>query len=125
MKKSILNPNAPKPMGPYSQAVQADKFLFISGQLAIDPKEGKIIATDIASQTTQVMKNIIAILETANFSLANVVSTTVYLTSMTLFRDFNNEYEKFFRGDFPSRSTIACELKAGALVEISAVAYKD
>ena len=67
MKKTILTPNAPKPIGPYSQAVQADKFLFVSGQLAIDPKQGKIVAADIATQTRQVMENIKAILEAANY----------------------------------------------------------
>jgi 2-iminobutanoate/2-iminopropanoate deaminase len=125
MKKTILNPNAPKPIGPYSQAVQAGKFLFISGQLAIDTKQGKIVTSDIAAQTRQVMDNIKAILEAADYNLVDVVSTTVYLASMTLFEEFNNEYAKYFSGEFPSRATVASELKAGALVEVSAVAYKE
>jgi 2-iminobutanoate/2-iminopropanoate deaminase len=125
MNKIILNPKAPKPIGPYSQAVHAGKFLFISGQLAIDPKEGKIVISDITAQTRQVMNNIKAILEAADYQLENVVSTTVYLASLTQFEEFNLEYAKYFNGDFPSRATIACELKAGALVEISAVAYKE
>jgi 2-iminobutanoate/2-iminopropanoate deaminase len=125
MKKTILNPNAPKPIGPYSQAVQAGKFLFISGQLAIDPKEGKIVANDIAAQTHQVIENIKSILEAADYGLEDVVSTTVYIASMELFEEFNTEYAKFFSDEFPARATVACELKAGALVEISAVAYKE
>ena len=125
MKKTILNPNAPRPIGPYSQAVQADKFLFISGQLAIDAKQSKIVANDITTQTRRVMDNIKAILEAADYDLENVVSTTVYLASMSLFEEFNHEYAKFFSDDFPARATVACELKAGALVEISAVAYKE
>ena len=125
MKKTILSPNTPKPIGPYNQAVQADKFVFVSGQLAINPKEGKIVASDITTQTRQVMENITAILQAANYTLNDVVQTTVYLSSMALFEAFNREYAKYFAGDFPARATIGCELKAGALVEISVVAYKE
>jgi 2-iminobutanoate/2-iminopropanoate deaminase len=125
MKKIVLTQNSPKPIGPYNQAVQAGNFLFVSGQLAIDPKEGKITAKDITAQTHQVMENIKAILEAAGYSLKDVVSSTVYLSSMALFDEFNREYGKHFDGDFPARATVACELKAGALVEISAVAFKE
>ncbi len=99
-------------------------MLFVSGQLPINPKEGKIVAADIASQTRQVMENIKAILEAAQYTMKDVVSTTVYLSSMTLFDQFNTEYAKFFEEEFPARATIACELKTGALVEVSAVAYQ-
>lgn len=125
MKKTILSQNAPKPIGPYSQAVQAGKFLFVSGQLAIDPKEGKIVAKDITLQTRQVMENIKAILEAAGYTLKDVVKTTVYLSSMSLFEEFNREYAKSFEAEFPARATVGIELKPGALVEVSAVAYKD
>lgn len=124
MKQAVNSPNAPKPVGPYSQAIIAGNTLFISGQLAIDPKTNQLIEADIAAQTRQVMENIQAILQTANFSLKDVVQTTVYLTSMTLFADFNKEYAKYFPEVPPARATVACELKAGALVEVSAVAYK-
>ncbi len=124
MKKLILSPNAPQPIGPYNQAIKADKFLFISGQLAIDPKQGKIVGTDIVTQTRQVLENISAILGAANYSLNDVVQTTVYLSSMSLFEEFNREYARYFKEDFPARATIACELKGSALVEIAAVAYK-
>ena len=88
MEKTVFSTNAPKPVGPYSQGVKAGKLFFVSGQLPIDPKEGKIISTDIVSQTGQVMKNIQAILEAANYTMKDVVSTTVFLSSMTLFSEF-------------------------------------
>lgn len=124
MNKIIQTPNAPQPVGPYNQAIQADRFLYISGQLPIDPKEGKITTDNITMQTQQVMENIKAILEAAKFTLQDIVQTTVYLSSMTLFDDFNREYAKFFPNSYPARVTIACELKKGALLEVSAVAYK-
>jgi len=125
MKKTILSQNAPKPIGPYSQAVEAGKFLFVSGQLAIDPKEGKIVAKDITLQTRQVMENVKVILEAAGYNLNDVVQSTVYLSSMSLFEEFNREYAKYFEEEFPTRATVGSELKAGALVEVSVVAYKD
>ena len=125
MKKVALSQNAPKPLGPYNQAIQAGKFLFVSGQLAIDPKEGKIVAKDITLQTRQVMENIKAILEAAGYSLKEVVQSTVYLSSMALFDGFNSEYSKYFDGEFPARATVGVELKPNALVEFSVVAHKD
>ncbi len=125
MKKTVTSQNAPKPLGPYSQAVYAGNFLFVSGQLAIDPKEGKLIVENIKLQTRQVMENIKAILEAAGYSLEDVVQSTVYLSSMLLFEEFNREYAKYFESDFPTRATVGIELKSGALVEVSVVAYKD
>ena len=124
MKKVINTPNAPKPVGPYSQAIQTDNTLYISGQLAIDPKTNTLLVADIKIQANQVMENIQAILMAAGYSLKDVVQTTVYLSSMAQFADFNTEYTKYFQTDPPARATVACELKAGALVEVSAVAYK-
>jgi 2-iminobutanoate/2-iminopropanoate deaminase len=125
MKKTVLSPNAPKPIGPYNQGVQAGNFLFVSGQLAIDPAEGKIVAKDIAGQTRQVMMNIKAILEAAGFSLKDVVQSNVYLSSMDLFEEFNREYAKFFESDYPARATVGIELRSDAFVEVSVVAYKN
>ena len=125
MKKPICTENAPKPVGPYSQAVRADKFLFVSGQLAIDPKDGKIIALDIKGQTMQVLENIKSILNAANCNLSDIVQANVYLSSMTLFSEFNSTYAKYFRKDFPARATVGIELPSGALVEISIIAYKE
>ena len=125
MKKIVHTENAPKPAGSYNQAVQAGKFLFVSGQLAIDPKEGKIVATDIKGQTARVMKNIKAVLQVAGYQLSHVVQVNVYLASMKLFSEFNTEYAKYFSKDFPARATVGVELVPNALVEISAVAYKE
>jgi len=125
MKKIIFTEKAPKPIGPYNQAILAGKCLFVSGQLAIDPKEGKIVAGDITTQTKQVMENIKAILESAGYTLKDVVQSNVYLSSMDLFDEFNKEYANYFDDEFPARATIGVELKAEALIEVSVVAYKD
>ena len=125
MRKMIFSQNAPKPIGPYNQAIKSGKFLFVSGQLAIDPKEGRIIVENIQLQTRQVMENIKAILEVAGYLLKDVVQSTVYLSSMSLFNEFNCEYAKYFESDFPARTTVGVELKSGALVEISVIAYKN
>lgn len=125
MKKVMQTENAPKPVGPYSQAIKVDKFLFVSGQVAIAPQEGRITANGIKAQTAQVMENIKAILQAAGYNLSNVVQSNVYLSSMALFKEFNNEYAKYFSKEFPARITVGTELMQGALVEISVVAYKD
>ena len=125
MKKFVLISGAQKPIGPYNQAIQAGNFLFVSGQLAIDPKEGKIITENLQLQTRQVMENIKAILEAAGYSLKDVVQTTVYLYSIALFDEFNYEYSKYFESGYPTRTTVGTELKTGAIVEVSVIAYKD
>ena len=125
VKGSIFTEKAPKPVGPYSQAVKADKFLFVSGQLAIDPKEGKIVAQNVTLQTRQIMSNIKVILEAAGYGLRDIVISTVYLSSMALFDEFNSEYAKYFDGEFPARATVGVELSGNALVEVSVVAFKD
>jgi len=118
MKKVIHAKKAPKPVVPYSQALQAGKFLFVSGQVAIDPKEGKIVANGIREQTARIMENIKAILEAASYSLSDAVQSNVYLSSMKLFSEFNNEYAKYFDKVFPARATVGVDLMSGALVEI-------
>lgn len=125
MKKVISTTNAPKPVGPYSQAIKAGKFLFISGQLAIDPKEDRIVASDVKGQTIRVLENIKAILEAENYSLADIIQTNVYLASMTTFNDFNTVYATYFDKDYPARATVGIALMPNALVEISAIAYKE
>jgi len=125
MKKIIQTENAPKPVGPYSQAIRADKFLFVSGQVAIDPKQGKIADTDIRGQTVRVMENIKAILQAAGYSFSDVIQANVYLSSMKLFSEFNSEYAKYFDREFPARATVGVELMPNALVEISVIAYKE
>jgi 2-iminobutanoate/2-iminopropanoate deaminase len=124
LKKVIRTENAPEPVGPYSQALQAGKFLFVSGQVAIDPKEGRIVTAGIREQTVRVMENIKAILQAAGYNLSDVVQSNVYLSSMALFNEFNTEYERYFDKVFPTRATVGIELMPDALVEISVVAYK-
>ena len=125
MKKVIHTENAPKPAGPYSQGIKVDKFLFISGQIAIDPTQGKIVANDIRAQTKMVLANIKAILQAADYNLSHVVQSNVYLSSMALFSEFNKEYAKYFDKEFPARATVGIELMPDALVEISMIAYKE
>ena len=91
MNQKVFSTKASKPVGPYSQAVKAGKFLFVSGQLPIDPKEDKIVAIDITSQTRQVMENIKAILNASDCTMKDIVLTNVCISSMTLFDQFNSE----------------------------------
>jgi len=125
MKKIIQTENAPKPVGPYSQGIQVGRFLFVSGQVAIDPKTGKIVANDIKGQTVRVMENIKAILQAAGYNFSDVIQSSVYLSSMKLFSEFNSEYAKYFGKEFPTRATVGIELMPGALVEISVIACKE
>jgi 2-iminobutanoate/2-iminopropanoate deaminase len=125
MKQIINTERAPKPVGPYSQAVKAGNFLFVSGQLAIDPVEGKIIGASVVEQTGQIMENIQEILQKANYTLDEVVISQVYLSSMKLFSEFNSAYGEYFKKGFPARVTVGADLPRRALVEISVVAYKE
>ncbi len=125
MKQEISTAKAPKPIGSYRQAVKADRFLFVSGQLAIDPETGRITDGGIKEQTAQAMKNIQAILEAAGCTCDDVIMSNVYLSSMTLFSEFNSVYAGYFKVSFPARVTVGIELLPKALVEISVVAYKE
>ena len=124
MEKKIINtPNAPAPIGPYSQAVQTGNLLFISGQIPIDPATGKVEATDIIGETHQVMHNLKAILSEAKTDFSQVVKTTILLSDMSLFGDVNEVYGKYFSGDFPARETYAVKaLPKNVNVEISMIA---
>jgi len=125
MKKVVQTGNAPKPAGAYSQGIKAGKFLFVAGQIAIDPKEGKIVSDNIKEQTRRVMENITAIIEAEGYSLSDVVQSNVYITSMKLFSEFNSEYTRYFEKEPPARVTVGVELGPGALIEISVIAYKE
>jgi 2-iminobutanoate/2-iminopropanoate deaminase len=124
MEKKILNtPNAPAPIGPYSQAVKTGNLLFISGQIPIDPATGKVDATDIIGETHQVMHNLKAILSEGGIGFDHVVKTTILLSDMSLFTDVNEIYGKYFTGNFPARETFAVKgLPKNVNVEISMVA---
>lgn len=125
MNKKVSTEKAPKPVGPYSQAVKAGQFLFVSGQLAIDPKQGKIVDGNIEQQTILIMENIKAILQTARYTIDDIVISNVYLSSMALFSEFNSTYGGYFKQEFPARVTVGVELPPRALVEISVTAYKE
>ena len=122
-KKIIITPDAPAPIGPYNQAVQAGNMLFISGQVAINPKTGNIESTDIFEETHLVMHNLRAVLHAAGMDFNHVVKTTIFLTDMALFASVNEVYGKYFNGDFPARETVAVRgLPKNLNVEISMIA---
>jgi len=122
--KQVSTPNAPGAIGPYSQALQAGDFLFLSGQIPLDPATGTVVAGGIAEQTHQVLKNIGAVLSAAGSSYAQVVKTTVFLQDMADFAVMNEIYGGYFSAPAPARSTIqAAGLPRAVRVEIDCVAY--
>lgn len=124
-KKIITTANAPAPIGPYNQAVQVGNLLFISGQIALSPASGNIEATDIQSETHQVMQNLKSILQEAGMDFSNVAKTTIFLSDMGLFSVVNEIYGRYFSGDFPARETVAVKgLPKNVNVEISMIAAK-
>jgi 2-iminobutanoate/2-iminopropanoate deaminase len=124
MNKRIINtPEAPDPIGPYSQAVKASGMLFISGQIALKPGTAELITGDISAETEQVMNNLKEILHKADLDFKNVVKTTIFLKDMSLFAPVNEVYGKFFQSDFPARETVAVKgLPKDVNVEISMIA---
>ncbi len=125
MKKIIATENAPKAVGPYSQAVQTGDLLFISGQLPIDPITGKFAGESIEEQTRQSLTNMGEILKKAEMDFSNVIKTTVLLADIKDFVAMNNVYAEFFSKDFPARAAFeVANLPLGARVEIEAVASK-
>ena len=126
MDKIILNtPDAPAPIGPYSQAVMVGNLLFISGQVEINPATGNVEAKVVTEETHQVMKNLKAILAEAAIDFNRVVKTTIFLSDMSLFAAVNEVYGSYFKGDFPARETVAVKgLPKNVSVEISMIAAK-
>ena len=125
MKQIISTSNAPQAIGPYSQAVEANGFVFISGQIPINPANGQI-PEGIEAQTEQVMRNIGAILEAAGLSYANVVKTTVLLQNIADFGTMNGIYAKYFTTDCPARAAFEVSaLPKGALIEVEVIAAKN
>ena len=123
MRERIQTENAPAAIGPYSQAIKAGGFVFVSGQVAIDPQTGQFVAGGITEQTARVLKNLQAVLEAAGSSLDQVVKTTVFLADMKEFSAMNEVYATFFPDPPPARATVAAAgLPRDARVEIEAVA---
>jgi len=123
MKEVVFTPRGPKPIGPYSQAIKANGFLFISGQVALDVQSGEMVGTEVRQQTERVLENLKAILEASGCSLKHVVKTTVFLKDMNDFPAMNETYARYFAATPPARSTVqAARLPKEALVEIDIVA---
>lgn len=126
MEKQIINStNAPAPIGPYNQAVQAGNMLFISGQIALNPESGQMEQDDIIAETHRVMQNLRNILSEAGMEFSDVVKSTIFIMNMGDFGQINEVYGKYFTGYFPARETVqVAALPKGANVEISMIAVK-
>ena len=126
MEKQIINTSgAPAPIGPYNQAVRAGDFLFVSGQIPIDPATGELVETGIQDETERVMKNLAAILKEAGMDFSNVVKSSIFLTDMKQFAQVNEVYAKYFTENEPARETVqVAALPKFVNVEISVIAAK-
>lgn len=125
-RKSVTSENAPKAIGPYSQAVWTGDLIYCSGQTPIDPLTGKLVAGGIAEQTRQAFNNLGSVLASAGLSMENVIKVNVYLTSMANFSGMNQIYQQIFSAPYPARTTVAvAELPLQALVEIELIAQKN
>lgn len=124
-KQIIRTPNAPQPLGPYSQGIKAGNFLFISGQGPIDPKTGQMIRVDIEKQTRQTLTNITGIVEASGLSMGDVVKVSIFLRNMEDFKKMNEIYKTFFSENPPARTTVEANLPLpDMLIEIDAIAYR-
>ena len=125
MNEKIATPDAPQAIGPYSQAIRSGNFLFVSGQIAIDPQAADMIEGDIEAQTQQALKNVAAIIDAAGMSLQDVVKCTCFLKDMNDFVKFNGVYENYFGEILPARETVeVSRLPKDVLVEVSAICCK-
>ncbi len=123
MKEAITTAVAPRAIGPYSQAVRAGQWLFLSGQIGLDPSTGELVAGGVEEQTRRVLENLGAVLSAAGVSFEHVVRTTIYLTDLTDFSRVNDIYAQFFAAPYPARATVGvATLPRGACVEIDAIA---
>ncbi|MCK5129682.1 MAG: RidA family protein [Clostridiales bacterium] len=123
MKKTISTKNAPGAIGPYSQAVQTDSLIFVSGQLPMDPESGAFAGDDITSQTTQSLKNVQAVLKEAGLTMDNVIKATVFMKDLNDFKGMNAVYNTFFNEPYPARAAVeVARLPLDARVEIEVIA---
>ncbi|MBW1713096.1 MAG: RidA family protein [Deltaproteobacteria bacterium] len=124
-KKVVTSPKAPRPVGPYSQAIEAGDFIFLSGQVGLDPQTNQLAPGGLAGQAAQALDNLTGVLQTMGLDLSAVVKMTVFLTDMADFPALNEVYAKYFSADPPARSCFAVkDLPLGAKVEMEAVAVK-
>ncbi len=123
--KAVATDDAPAAIGPYSQAIASGHFVFLSGQIPLDPKTGNLVEGGIKAQTERVMQNLAAVLKAAGCTFSDVVKTTIYLTSLGDFQAVNEIYGKAFESSPPARATVEVSaLPRGAMVEIEAIAIK-
>jgi 2-iminobutanoate/2-iminopropanoate deaminase len=124
-RQVIRTTNAPQPIGPYSQGIMIEGFLFVSGQGAIEPNSGRLVGTDIESQTRQTLTNVRSIVEASGLSIRDLVRVSVYLKNMKDFRKMNEVYQSFFSEAPPARTTVQVELPLPEmLIEIDAIAHR-
>jgi 2-iminobutanoate/2-iminopropanoate deaminase len=124
-KSVVMTDKAPKPIGPYSQAVIAGNFIYVSGQIGINPTTGEMVADDIKTEAKQVMENIGAVLKAAGSDYSNIVKTTIYLKDINDFKAVNEVYSEYFKGEYPARETVGvASLPKNARVEISVIALR-
>lgn len=121
----VFSPDAPKPIGPYSQAVKVGNTVYVSGQIPVDPKSGEVVKGGIKEQTRVVLENLKAVLKAAGFELSDVVMSFVYLKDMNMFSDFNSVYAEYFKEKPPARITVeVSRLPKDVLIEIAAIGSK-
>lgn len=124
MKEIIYTDKAPKPIGPYSQAVKIGNFIFLSGQIGINPETNELVNGGIEKETKQIFQNIINILKSQGADLSNILKVTIYLKNLEDFKKVNEIYQEYFKDNFPARTTIGgISLPKNALIEIDAIAY--
>ncbi|HXG68455.1 MAG TPA: Rid family detoxifying hydrolase [Blastocatellia bacterium] len=124
LRRKILTDRAPRPAGPYSQAIVSGNTVYVAGQVAIDPKTGKTVPGAFEEQAVQVFENIKAILEAAGTSPANAVKVSVFLTDLSNFQKMNDIYRRYFTEDYPVRTTVGAQLAGEYLIEVDCIAVK-
>lgn len=125
-KKIVFTDQAPRPIGPYSQAVIFDRLVFISGQIGVDPQTGELVPGGVAEETRQIFKNLKEILSAIGLNFSHIVKTTVYLTDLSTFSVMNAVYSEYFENSYPARATIEVKaLPKNARVEIDAIAVLE
>lgn len=126
MREIFSIPGAPKPIGPYSQAVKVNGILYVSGQIPLNPQTGDLVLDSIENATHRVMQNIQALVEEAGMQMKDVVKMSIFIKDMGQFSQINNVYAQYFTGDFPARETVqVADLPMGVPIEISCIATKN
>ena len=123
MIEAVATEGAPKAIGPYSQGIKANGLIFVSGQVALDPRTQQMVQGDVAAETERVLENLKAVVEAAGSSLAHTVKTTVYLADLGDFAKMNEVYAEFFGENKPVRTTIVCKFIADIRIEVDCIAY--